>query len=131
MIEYLKPLYLLVGAYMIFKGINQFRKRKKLEKKGIHTTGEIVKVESGIDKVNGGVYYTTTFKFKDSNNQIVTVFDKHTSKIFNKKPGTKVKVIYNPDNPKDARIDDSNLKMELLLIGAGILFVTLIVIVFY
>ncbi|MBS1573842.1 MAG: DUF3592 domain-containing protein [Bacteroidetes bacterium] len=116
---------LAVGLALIIGGFNFKRKNNKLIKNGIEVEGVIFSIEFPGDSNIKGVY--PVIRFVTNNGLWITETADLALPSFLLKKGTSVKVLYNPDNPKEF-VYKTNIDLSMisyLFLSAGLLMLLL------
>jgi hypothetical protein len=110
---------LIVGVVLISLSVYSIQANKLLNKNGIKTEGIVFDI---VDSQTSSLRYKTPIvRFLDLNKQWITDEAKVGIANFQYKPGDKVVVIYEKDNPKNFIIQDrKNNNILLLLLTSGI-----------
>jgi hypothetical protein len=119
---------MLIAGFIVFAGIYLLKKNKYLLKVGIRTTASVVSnryssknINSDADHTTEGVYYPT-IQFTTKNKQNILV-ELNTGRGSAAAIGTKKNIIYDPQFPQKAEVDNRFVLSILpwLVIGTGIL----------
>jgi len=113
---------LVIGIIFLAVGLAMYSSSKELVKKGLITTGEVVSVRKTTRRINrrSETVYFPTIRFKATDNKTFT-FEGEDSTTRMKK-GRRLEVLYDPDDPKNARENSSNAlwTMPLVLVIVGL-----------
>ncbi len=132
-------LFLLVGIPFLIGAFLSYKSSKALTTNGIETQGLIIDIIKRVNEStdpNGGytrsITYTPKIEFEDLQGHKQTFISNYSSSRLQWKKGDQITIIYNPDNPKQARIKRFwplyGLSIILAFIGAtfslsGLIFV--------
>lgn len=98
-----------VAAFLYIKARNFVNAAQK-------TKGTVVRMEPRTRK--GGTSYVAVFEFRSLDGQTITVLDTVAARPPRHQVGQAVDVVYDPANPRDARLDStSTLYMMPIIIG--------------
>ncbi|WP_420539467.1 DUF3592 domain-containing protein [Paenibacillus polymyxa] len=112
--DLLMPLFSLIGLLLIYFGFRTIRRHRYRKRHWVRTKGQIVDahIEVDIDVVPFDrddpidTSYTRRLKvrFYTASGEVVEFWNPYSTNLSLNRVGSKIKVLYNPANPRDARI---------------------------
>ena len=110
--------FLLLGAFSAYTSVNAFMEN------AIKTQGVVTDLVRSRSTNNTSYYYAPVVKFMTQQGQIIEFVSSTSSSPASYSIGEKVSVLYSPDKPQDAKIDDffSLWGAALVLGGIGAMF---------